>query len=79
LCPEEADSVFRKVVRAAFSKRRKTLFNALRASLPKSIAGERLREMLQDCGVDPQRRPETLSAEEYAQLAVHMQEGHPLQ
>jgi len=79
LCPEGAERAFREVVKAAFSKRRKTLFNALRSSLPKGIAGERLRKILEDCGIDPQRRPETLSAEEYAQLALYMQEEHPLQ
>lgn len=79
LCPEGAERAFREVVRAAFSKRRKTLFNALRSSLRKGIAGERLRKILEDCGIDPQRRPETLSPEEYAQLALYMQEEHPLQ
>jgi 16S rRNA (adenine1518-N6/adenine1519-N6)-dimethyltransferase len=79
LCPEGAERAFRNVVRAAFSKRRKTLFNALRSSLPLGIAGERLRQILEDCSIDPQRRPETLSTEEYAQLALYVQEEHPLQ
>ncbi len=79
LCPEGAERAFREVVRAAFSKRRKTLFNALRSSLRTGIAGDRLRKMLEDCGIDPHRRPETLSAEEYAQLALRIQEEHPLQ
>jgi 16S rRNA (adenine1518-N6/adenine1519-N6)-dimethyltransferase len=67
------------VVRAAFSKRRKTLFNALRSSLTTGIAGEGVRKMLQDCGIDPQRRPETLSVEEYAQLTLYLEKEHPLQ
>jgi 16S rRNA (adenine1518-N6/adenine1519-N6)-dimethyltransferase len=74
LCPEGAESEFREVVKAAFSKRRKTLFNALRSSLRKGVAGEDLRKLLEACGVDPSRRPETLSAEEYARLATHLRE-----
>jgi 16S rRNA (adenine1518-N6/adenine1519-N6)-dimethyltransferase len=79
LCPEGTERAFREVVRAAFSKRRKTLFNALRSSLPKGIAGDKLRRILEACNIDPQRRPETLSAEEYARLAMYMQEENPNQ
>jgi len=79
LCPQGAERAFRQIVRAAFSKRRKTLFNALRSSLPQGIAGERLRNILEDCGIDPKRRAETLSAEEYVKLALRMPEEHPLQ
>jgi 16S rRNA (adenine1518-N6/adenine1519-N6)-dimethyltransferase len=75
--PPRAESAFREVVRAAFSKRRKTLFNALRSSLKVDIAGQQLRKMLEECDVDPQRRPETLSVEEYARLALSMQENLP--
>ena len=78
LFPPRAERAFREVVRAAFSKRRKTLFNALRSSLQTDIDGERLRKMLEECGVDPQRRPETLSVEEYARLALRLQENLPL-
>lgn len=74
LLPEGAEGTFRELVRAAFSKRRKTLFNALRASLPGSIAGEGLRKMLVECGIDPHRRPETLSPDEYVRLSLHLQE-----
>jgi len=79
LLPEGAEGTFRELVRAAFSKRRKTLFNALRASLPAHIAGERLRKMLMECGIDPHRRPETLSPDEYARLSLHLRKESPLQ
>ena len=79
LLPPKAERAFREVVRAAFSKRRKTLFNALRSSVQPEVAGERLRKALEACGIDPQRRPETLSEEDYARLALHMQETLPLQ
>jgi 16S rRNA (adenine1518-N6/adenine1519-N6)-dimethyltransferase len=76
--PPGGEAVFRDLIRAAFSKRRKTLFNALRSSLGAKIPGERLRETLLDCGIDPSRRPETLSPEEYARLALRMGETQPL-
>jgi len=50
---------FRALVKAAFSQRRKTLWNALR-SLPGA------REALQRARIDPQRRGETLSVAEFA-------------
>lgn len=61
---EETDS-FRAVVRAAFRTRRKTLRNALRALGDPDRADNALRE----AGIDPKRRGETLSIEEFAQLA----------
>jgi 16S rRNA (adenine1518-N6/adenine1519-N6)-dimethyltransferase len=75
--PPGREAFFRDLIRAAFSKRRKTLFNALRSSLPTEIPREGLRKTLLDCGIDPRRRPETLSPEEYAQLALRMQETYP--
>jgi 16S rRNA (adenine1518-N6/adenine1519-N6)-dimethyltransferase len=50
---------FRALVKAAFSQRRKTLWNALR-----SMRGAR--EALVTAGIDPQRRGETLSVAEFA-------------
>jgi 16S rRNA (adenine1518-N6/adenine1519-N6)-dimethyltransferase len=50
---------FRALVKAAFSQRRKTLWNAL-----KPMPGAR--EALGKAGIDPQRRGETLSVEEFA-------------
>jgi 16S rRNA (adenine1518-N6/adenine1519-N6)-dimethyltransferase len=50
---------FRALVKAAFSQRRKTLWNAV-----KSMPGAR--EALERAGIDPRRRGETLSVEEFA-------------
>jgi 16S rRNA (adenine1518-N6/adenine1519-N6)-dimethyltransferase len=50
---------FRTLVKAAFSQRRKTLWNAI-----KPMPGAR--EALVAAGIDPQRRGETLSVEEFA-------------
>ena len=57
------ENTFHRVVRAAFSQRRKTLSNALKSF------GEGMREKIIASGIDPGRRPETLSMEEFARLA----------
>jgi 16S rRNA (adenine1518-N6/adenine1519-N6)-dimethyltransferase len=58
---------FKKVVKGCFGYRRKTLTNALRhshLSLPQDIE-----QRAKSIGVDPQRRPETLSIQEFVSLA----------
>jgi 16S rRNA (adenine1518-N6/adenine1519-N6)-dimethyltransferase len=58
---------FRRVVKAGFGQRRKTLWNALRsdASLGTEAA---VRNALAAANVDPSRRAETLSPEEFAAI-----------
>ncbi len=59
--------LFRRLVKAGFAQRRKTLGNALRAS---RLAGpEALARALTAAGIDPARRAETLSVDEWARLA----------
>lgn len=59
-----ADEVlFFKIIRAGFSQRRKTLSNALKPLIPD------VKAILLDTGIDPSRRAETLSMEEFAGLA----------
>jgi len=60
----EETEAFQTVVRAAFRMRRKTLRNALRALGDADRASAALRE----AGIDPGRRGETLSIEEFARL-----------
>jgi 16S rRNA (adenine1518-N6/adenine1519-N6)-dimethyltransferase len=58
---------FRKVVKACFGYRRKTLVNALKHSelpLPESIESK-----MEKIEIDPRRRPETLTIEEFTKLA----------
>lgn len=58
--------LFRGLVRAVFTRRRKTLANALLAwtgHLPSTPA-----DVLNGCGIDPQRRPETLEIAEFVRL-----------
>ncbi len=57
---------FRRVVRAAFGARRKTLINALRAS---GYDRGRIRAGIERCRIDGRRRGETLSVEEFVALA----------
>lgn len=63
--PAELQATFDAVVRAAFAQRRKTLRNALRG-LPEHLDGERA---LEGAGIDPGRRAETLSLEEFVAMA----------
>lgn len=67
LIPEADLPLLRSVVRAAFGKRRKTLANALAGSLKKGK--EEMEEYLREEGIDPRRRGETLSVEEFIRLA----------
>lgn len=63
------EKFFWRVVTAAFSQRRKQLINTLRAiSTDKAV----LQEALQATGIDPQRRGETLSLDEFALLARNL-------
>ena len=59
---------FRKVVKSAFSHRRKTLLNSMKSS---SVAWDRetLLEGMKKCGIEPARRPETLDIDEFLCLA----------
>jgi len=57
------EKLFFSVVRSAFSQRRKTLSNSL------SSFGKDIKDILSEVGIDPRRRPETLSIGEFAYLA----------
>jgi len=67
------EATFFHVVRAGFGQRRKMLRNALSAGLGSPPA--RVEEALIRAGVDPHRRAETLSLEEWAEL-VRQLENH---
>lgn len=62
-----SEEIFRRVVKGAFSMRRKTLYNCLKnaALADTAVTGE----ILNQCGIDGQRRGETLSLEEFAALS----------
>jgi 16S rRNA (adenine1518-N6/adenine1519-N6)-dimethyltransferase len=54
--------VLRSLVTAAFSQRRKTLRNGLKSLLTA--------QQIEDCGIDPQLRPETLTPPQFGLLAA---------
>lgn len=60
------EKIFFRVVKAAFSQRRKTLFNALKTT---GVSGENVKAILEAAGIDGARRGETLSIDEFATLA----------
>lgn len=62
----EDEKLFFKIIRASFNMRRKTLWNALKSlGLNKDL----LENALQECDIDPKRRGETLSIQEFASLS----------
>jgi 16S rRNA (adenine1518-N6/adenine1519-N6)-dimethyltransferase len=58
---------FVRLVKAAFSRRRKTLANALKSDM-ELFAKQSIQQSLEKACIEPQRRAETLSAEEFAKL-----------
>ena len=59
----EDEKFFFRIIRTAFSQRRKMLSNSLK------VVREDVKEWLSKAGIDPDRRPETLSMEEFARLS----------
>jgi len=58
------EKLFKKIIRAAFSSRRKILANSLRSLFPKN----EVEEILKTAEIDRKRRAETLSIEEFGRL-----------
>lgn len=64
------ENLFFKIIKTAFSQRRKMLSNSLKG------VREDVKEWLIRAGIDPERRPETLSIQEFARLAnIYDEEG----
>jgi 16S rRNA (adenine1518-N6/adenine1519-N6)-dimethyltransferase len=68
--PRRADheEFFRRVVRASFAHRRKTLLNSLRGTFP-TWEVESILNAVEHCAIDPQRRAETLSIDDFLDLS----------
>ncbi len=62
------EAAFFRVVKTSFSQRRKTLSNSLKG------LGKDMRNVLYRAGIDPVRRPETLSLAEFARIADALSE-----
>lgn len=67
--PIESINTFFKLIKAGFSQKRKTLRNSLSSSL--HITPPATAEMLAKAGIDPMRRAETLSMDEWQSLCEH--------
>ena len=59
-----------RIVRASFSKRRKTILNAL-STYGFDLDKAQIQKALELSGIDPERRGETLSPEEFMVLAIN--------
>ncbi|WP_433941941.1 16S rRNA (adenine(1518)-N(6)/adenine(1519)-N(6))-dimethyltransferase RsmA [Paenibacillus lautus] len=65
----EDERFFFEVVQASFAQRRKTIANNLKSRFFPGEGRERLEQLLHEAGIEPSRRGETLSIEEYARLS----------
>jgi 16S rRNA (adenine1518-N6/adenine1519-N6)-dimethyltransferase len=68
--PTSLLDTFFMLARAGFSQKRKTLRNSLSAGMRKTPA--EMETMLRTAGIDPKRRAETLSLEEWRELTARM-------
>ncbi len=64
--PREALDVFFGLIKAGFGQKRKTLRNALATGL--RLRPQEVEEFLREAGIEPMRRAETLSLEEWQRL-----------
>ena len=64
--PEDRES-FHRIVQAGFRQRRKQIHNGLSRELP--VHRSEVERALEACGIDPDRRPQTLSVSEWACMA----------
>ena len=62
-------NIFFTVVKAAFSKRRKTLINALSTYSELNMEKNLMLDVLKECGIDPSLRGETLDIPDFVEIA----------
>ncbi len=65
----KSEELFFKTVRASFALRRKTLLNSISSSGEFSFSKDAVKAVLEKAGIDPQRRGETLTLEEFAEIS----------
>jgi len=65
------EDLFFRIIKTSFGKRRKTIANSLKP-FDKDI-----RQLLQQAGIEPERRPETLSIKEFAKIANLLKDFKP--
>ena len=69
------EELYFQVVQASFTQRRKTIFNNLLTRFFGKETRHLLEQALEKAGIDPVRRGETLSLEEFARLTEALQEA----
>ena len=74
VCEVRSEAMFFRVVRAAFAQRRKTLLNALSAGFGE-FTKEQLTAMLEEVGIAPTVRGETLEIPAFAAIANRISEA----
>ncbi len=73
----ENEPFFHSVVRAAFRYRRKTILNSLERGMRDYLRGD-IEKALAGCGIDPGRRAETLTIDEYICLSSAIERQAPI-
>ena len=66
----EDEKLLFRVIKAAFSQRRKTLLNCMCSAFP--VAKDKMSKMLAEAGIEPSRRGETLSLDEFAHVSDNL-------
>ncbi len=74
LAPVVDGARFIRLVKAGFAQRRKTLFNSLKSDRALGTP-EQLHQALETAGIDPTRRAETLSVQEFVRLADRLRQA----
>lgn len=69
VCEILDQTLFFRVVKASFAQRRKTLVNGLSAVFGSRISKQELQTLLQDCGLPPDIRGETLDIPTFADIS----------
>jgi 16S rRNA (adenine1518-N6/adenine1519-N6)-dimethyltransferase len=70
LFPDVDPKQFFRLVKAGFSQKRKTLLNSLSGGL--ALSRDQAAELIEAAGIDPKRRAQTLSLQEWQSLLRHL-------
>jgi 16S rRNA (adenine1518-N6/adenine1519-N6)-dimethyltransferase len=65
----EDEAFFFELVRASFAQRRKTLLNNMSRHFGEDLEKSEVEKVIQEAGIDPKRRGESLHMEEFAELS----------
>lgn len=69
--------LYKRVVKAAFNQRRKTLKNALGNALDFPFHPDEVEEFVRSAGIDPTRRGETLEIDEFKRICLEIKRRGP--